>query len=118
VQFKETTREQWERVAEAWHRWGPTLQDWLGPVMEGTLGQAGFRDIQARTIRSPLRLPSTGECVHFERESFGALQQMLVGLAEVERQAAWDEIELALRQLQGQDGFAAPTELIVGAGTK
>jgi ubiquinone/menaquinone biosynthesis C-methylase UbiE len=37
VQFKETTREQWERVAEAWHRWGPTLQDWLGPVTEAML---------------------------------------------------------------------------------
>lgn len=279
VQFKETTRKQWERVAEAWHRWGPTLQDWLGPVteamlelthigsgdrvldvaagagepalsaaarvgptgfvlatdlaanllgfaaqlarerglgpthfetrimdgehlvladasfdialsrlglvyfpdrlgaltemhrvlkpagrvaiasfttpeanrffsnpigiirrraqlpppppglpgpfslglqevMEGALRQAGFRDIQTRTIPTPLRLPSTAECVRFERESFGALQQMLVGLAEAEREAAWVEIERELRQFQGQDGFEAPTELIVGAGTK
>ena len=85
--------------------------------MEGALRQAGFRDIQTRTIRTPLRLPSTAECVRFERESFGALQQMLVGLAEAEREAAWDEIERELRQFQGQDGFAAPTELIVGAGT-
>ncbi len=87
-------------------------------VMEGALRQAGFRDLQTRTIRAPLRLPSTAECVRFERESFGALQQMLAGLAEAEREAAWDEIEQALRQFEGQDGFAAPAELIVGAGTK
>ena len=80
--------------------------------------QAGFRDLQTRTIRTPLRLPSTAECVRFERESFRALQQMLASLAEVERQAAWDEIERELRQFQRQDRFEAPTELIVGAATK
>lgn len=279
VQFKETTREQWERVAEAWHRWGPTLKEWLGPttdamlelthigpgdrvldvaagagepalsaaarvgptgfvlatdlsanlltfaaqlarerrlgpsqfetrlmdgehlaladasfdialsrlglvyfpdrlgalreihrvlkpggrvaiasyttpeanrffsipigiirrhaqvpppapgmpgpfslgdksVMEETLRQAGFNDIQTKTIPSPLRLPSTAECVRFERESFGALQQMLVGLPEAQRRAAWDEVERELGQFQGRDGFDAPAELIVGAGRK
>jgi ubiquinone/menaquinone biosynthesis C-methylase UbiE len=279
LQFKETTREQWEQVAEAWHRWGPTLQDWLGPVtetmlelthigpgdrvldvaagagepalsaaarvgptgyvlatdlstnlldfaalsarerglgptqfetrvmdgehlvlddaafdvalsrlglvyfpdrlgaltemrrvlkpggraaiasfttpdanrffsipigiirrraqlpppaaglpgpfslgrqevMEETLRNAGFGDIQTRAIHTFLRLSSAAECVRFERESFGALQQMLVGLAEAEREAAWDEIERELRQFQGQAGFEAPAELIVGAGRK
>jgi ubiquinone/menaquinone biosynthesis C-methylase UbiE len=90
----------------------------LVEVMEENLRQAGFRDIQTRTIRTPLRLPSTAECVRFERESFGALQQMLVGLPEAERYAAWDEIERELRQFQGDGGFEAPTELIVGAGAK
>jgi len=92
----------------------------LGPqgVMEDMLRRAGFHDVLTRTIRTPLRLPSAAECVRFERESFGALQQMLVGLAEPEREAAWDEIEQELRQFQGRDGFEAPAELIVGAGTK
>ena len=26
VQYKQTTREQWQHAAEAWHRWGPTLK--------------------------------------------------------------------------------------------
>src|SRR4051794_41975375 len=30
--YKTTTRDQWERAAEAWHRWGPTLEAWLGPA--------------------------------------------------------------------------------------
>jgi hypothetical protein len=30
VKYKETTREQWQEAAEAWHRWGPTLEEWLG----------------------------------------------------------------------------------------
>jgi len=31
--------------------------------------------------------------VRFERESFGALHQMLAGLSEPEREEAWSEIE-------------------------
>ncbi len=31
VRYKETTRDQWENAAEAWDRWAPTLQAWLGP---------------------------------------------------------------------------------------
>lgn len=32
IRFKESTRQQWDRVAEAWNRWGPTLQGWLEPT--------------------------------------------------------------------------------------
>ena len=28
--YKRTTRSQWEEAAEAWHRWGPAIEDWLG----------------------------------------------------------------------------------------
>lgn len=28
--FKATTRAQWEQAAEAWHRWSPTIEAWLG----------------------------------------------------------------------------------------
>src|ERR1700693_5556611 len=30
VQYKRTTREEWQVGAEPWHRWGPTLERWLG----------------------------------------------------------------------------------------
>ncbi|HZG62759.1 MAG TPA: hypothetical protein VEY13_04515 [Rubrobacteraceae bacterium] len=30
IKYKETTREQWQTAAEPWHRWGPTLEEWLG----------------------------------------------------------------------------------------
>ncbi len=87
-------------------------------VMEDTLRHAGFADITVRAVRTPLRLASAAECVRFERESFGALQQMLAALPDVARDAAWEEIEQELRAFQGDAGFEAGTELIVGAGTK
>ena len=39
--YKTTTRQQWEDAAGAWHRWGPTLEDWLGPATEPMLDAAG-----------------------------------------------------------------------------
>ena len=69
-------------------------------------------------MRTPLRLVSAAECVRFERESFGALQQMLAALPSVEQDAAWDEIEGEQRAFDGDVGFEASAELIVGAGTK
>jgi ubiquinone/menaquinone biosynthesis C-methylase UbiE len=40
IKFKESTRRQWENVAEAWNRWGPTLQRWLEPATEAMFQMA------------------------------------------------------------------------------
>ncbi|MBX6752289.1 MAG: methyltransferase domain-containing protein [Micromonosporaceae bacterium] len=41
AQYKTTTRAQWEQAAEAWHRWGPFIEDWLGPATQHMLDGAG-----------------------------------------------------------------------------
>jgi SAM-dependent methyltransferase len=90
-----------------------------GPgVLEEVFRQAGFRDVQSKTVPAPLRMPSAAECLRFEQESFGALHQMLAGLDEAGRTAAWAEIEEALRGFEGPDGFVGPCELIVSVGVK
>jgi hypothetical protein len=63
------------------------------------------------------RAAAAAECAQLERESFGALHQMLAGLSEAERADTWREIEEALGAFEGPDGFAGPCELLVGAGT-
>ena len=40
VQYKSTTRQQWEDAADAWHRWAPLLEAWLGPATEKMLEAA------------------------------------------------------------------------------
>lgn len=87
-------------------------------VIEAALEAAGFVDVDVRRISAPLRMASAAECVRFERESFGALHQMLAGLDEAGRDAAWQEIEQELSRFEGPDGFAGPCELIVAAGTR
>lgn len=87
-------------------------------VLETAYAKAGFRDIQVRLVPSPLRLPSAAECVRFERESFGALHQMLAGVPEAERPSVWEEIEQELRKFEGADGFVGPCEMVVAVGVK
>jgi SAM-dependent methyltransferase len=87
-------------------------------VAEAALANAGFADVEARTVPAPLRMRSAAECLRFERESFGALHQMLAGLDEDGREAAWDEIAEALADFDGPVGFSAPCELLVVAGSR
>jgi SAM-dependent methyltransferase len=86
-------------------------------VIEAAYEQAGFTDIEVRHITAPLRMASAAECVRFERESFGALHQMLAGLSASEREEAWREIEHELAQFESASGFEGPCELLVAAGT-
>lgn len=87
-------------------------------VLEQAFADAGFRDIEVQTVAAPLRMATAAECTRFERESFGALHQMLSGLPEADRDSVWQEIEAALGQFEGPDGFVGPCELLVGSATK
>lgn len=87
-------------------------------VLAAAFERAGFKQVTTDVVQAPLRMASAADCVRFERESFGALHQMLSGLSELEQEAAWDEITRELAQFEGPDGFAGPCEMIVGVGTK
>ena len=80
--------------------------------------QAGFINVRSELVPSPLVLPSAKECVRFERESFGALHQMMSGLSDEEKQSVWKEIELELQKFESEDGFAGPCEMVVAVGKK
>jgi SAM-dependent methyltransferase len=103
----------------------PLLPGRPGPFRLGAPGvvaaafeAAGFLDVETRLVDSPVRLTSAAECVRFERESFGALREMLSGLSESEQNEAWVEIETALATFEGRDDFVGPCQLVVAAGVK
>ena len=87
-------------------------------VAENALATAGFRDVTVEAVPSPLRLASAAECVAFERESFGALHQMLSGLPQADRDAAWTEINQALAEFEEPDVFVGPCEMLVASGSR
>lgn len=87
-------------------------------ILEEAFRAAGFRDVTSRLVQAPLKLRSAAECVRFEKESFGALHQMLSGLDEAGREAAWAEIEQELRAFEGPAGFEGPCELVIAVGIK
>lgn len=90
-----------------------------GPgVIEAAFAEAGLRDIQVRTVAAPLRMSSAAECVRFERESFGALHQMMSGLSAAEQEDTWGEIERELGQFEAGGGFEGPCEMVVAAGAR
>ena len=87
-------------------------------VVEDALRTAGFDDVAVEALDAPLRLASAAECLRFERESFGALHQMLAGVPNQEREDVWAEVEDELRQYETSDGFVGPCELLVVRGTR
>jgi hypothetical protein len=86
-------------------------------VLANAFEQAGFGDVDVQAVRSPLRMTSAAECLRLQRESYGALHQMLAGLDEAEREAAWQEVGEALAEFDGPEGFTGPCELLVGTAT-
>ena len=90
-----------------------------GPgVAETAYAEAGLVDITVTRVPSPVRMTDAAECVRFEKESFGALHQMLSGVDEAARAGAWQEIAEALGQFDGPDGFVGPCEMLVVSGTR
>ena len=74
---------------------------------------------RAGPLPAPVRMKTAAECVRFEKESFGALHQMLAGLDEAGREAAWQEIEAGTAVLsRRRSGFEGPCEMIVAVGVK
>jgi SAM-dependent methyltransferase len=87
-------------------------------VLESLLETAGFTDVRVEVVPAPLRMPSAAECVRFERESFGALHQMLANVEAAQRPAVWAEIEERLGDFETGEGFVGPCELLVASGSK
>jgi SAM-dependent methyltransferase len=86
-------------------------------MLEGALERAGFIDVEVHKVDSPVNMASAAECARFERESFGALHQLMASLTEEERADTWREIADELGSFEGAAGFEGPCELLVGVGT-
>ena len=101
----------------------------ISAVVYSTAERNGFFAVPVGIIRRRAQLPPPapgqpgpfslgGPGVAFERDSFGALHQMLAGLAVPERDAAWQEIHRALAEFEGPDGFVGPCEMLVISATR
>lgn len=87
-------------------------------VLTQLLEDAGFKDVEVKRVSAPVQVKTSAECLQFEKESFGALHQMLSTLDATEQEKVWEEIAEALKQFEGPEGFVGPCELLVAAGTK
>lgn len=87
-------------------------------IIEKVFSQAGFKNVKSELVDSPLLLPSAKECVRFEKESFGALHQMMSSLSDSEKVSVWEEIERELQKFESENSFVGPCEMVVAVGEK
>jgi hypothetical protein len=105
VAYKQSTQEQWQETAEAWDRWGPTLERWLGPATELMLDQARVGPGARGSARRTGALREHGRVRPLRTRVIGALHAMLAGLGPADGKQAWREIETELRPFERSDGF-------------
>lgn len=87
-------------------------------IIEKVFSQAGFKNVKSELVDSPLLLSTAKECVRFEKESFGALHQMMSSLSDSEKVSVWEEIERELEKFEFESGFVGPCEMVVAVGEK
>ncbi len=87
-------------------------------IIDDVFSKAGFINVSSELVDSPLQLSSAKECVQFEKESFGALHQMMSSLSDAEKESVWNEIETELRKFENENGFAGPCKMVVAVGEK
>ncbi len=86
--------------------------------LEELLADAGFSDVEVRRVEAPLRLSSAAECAQLERESFGALHQMLAGLSEPEQASTWQRDRGSARAFRGPRRVRRPLRAPGGWGDR
>ena len=63
ARYKQTTLQQWNTTAEAWHSWGGPLSRWLGPATEIMLDMAGLtRGSRVLDVAAGAGEPFLGPC--------------------------------------------------------
>jgi ubiquinone/menaquinone biosynthesis C-methylase UbiE len=98
IKYKQTTREQWQATAEAWHRWQPIIEKWLGSATTEMLNLANVEmgshvlDVAAgaggQTLAAARRVGSDGYVLATDISSnileYAAQEAHKAGLTNVE----------------------------------
>jgi len=98
--YKNTTLQQWNNAAQAWHRWAPLLNRWLGPATETMFDMCAIKegsrvlDVAAgageQTLSVARRIGSQGEVLATDLSpeilQFAAESANLAGLSNVKTQ--------------------------------
>jgi SAM-dependent methyltransferase len=87
-------------------------------ALEVVFRAGGFRDVEVRAIATPRQFPSVDDAVASLHNALPSVHALLARVDDAARARVWDEIERSLREFEGPEGFVAPTEMLIGVGTK
>src|SRR5262249_28291683 len=87
-------------------------------VMSDAYRKAGFRDVTIHEVSTSRRFPSLAAAMQYAKETPLPLRELTDQLSPEQREQAWVQIETALRQFVGPNGYESPCRLLIGLGTK
>ena len=87
-------------------------------ILEDLLNRSGLTDVNTRTVRALLKLPSTSQALEMMQQAFGAYRAVVADLGEAERSKAWLEVHECLKQFETADGFKTEFQFIIGSGAR
>jgi len=85
-------------------------------VLENLLRDCGLQDVQTKVMRAPMRPANAAEALEMMQQAFGAYRAVAAELGEDEQKKAWSDVRDCLGQFEGDNGFDAEIEVIVGCG--
>lgn len=87
-------------------------------LLERRLADAGFVDLEQRTMAVTFRVTSAVQALTMMQEAFGAYRAVVSDCPDTVRAAAWAEVAEALRSFESTTEFAALAEVLVAGGAK
>ncbi len=79
---------------------------------------AGFRDVATTRLDAPFCLPSVHAYLDFVRSAAGPVHDILKGLDDAAKQAAWSDMAKRLAVFNTATGWEGPNELLLTAGRR
>jgi SAM-dependent methyltransferase len=87
-------------------------------VLSELMASSGLEAVEERPVSVELRMSSVAEVLEMMQDAFGAYRAVLSDQPEAVRKAAWAEVAEMLTDFESDQGFVAPGEVLVAAGTK
>lgn len=87
-------------------------------LIDDLFRRAGFTSVTTTTIAAPFRLPSVNRYLDFINSAAAPIVQIINGLSDRARAAAWADIEAKLSRFNTPTGWEGPNELLLTLGTR
>jgi ubiquinone/menaquinone biosynthesis C-methylase UbiE len=82
------------------------------------LTAAGYVEVAVQSLAAPFELPDAAAYVAFVRSSGSPIMEVLAPLDAKAKESAWREMEEALEQFRGDQGWVGPNELLLASATR
>ena len=86
-------------------------------VLEQTLEEGGLSKIEIHALDLPIHMASAAECVRYLQASSPGLAELTSPFSPAERTQVWGEVQQALTEFEGAQGFEVINKVIVAAGS-